>query len=191
MKRYDLVVVGAGPAGLMAAKTASEYGLSVALLERKKDICKITRACGMMIVSLSGTYLGERVILNAEQNRLCFPVYGFSIPYDGPYRNFYSWQLFSYNGEIVQLGDYESNKRKGESGRVSATYDKSTLLRCLLREAKANSVEVFSGKTVIDARPAKDGGRIFTSDGDVFEGKYVIAADGRISRIAKSLGLNK
>ena len=121
MKRYDLVVIGAGPAGLMAAKTASEYGLSVALLERKKDICKITLACGMMIVSLSGTYMGERVILNAEKKRLCFPVYGFSIPYDGPYRNFYSWQLLSYNGEIVQLGDYKTNKSKGEEGRVSAT----------------------------------------------------------------------
>lgn len=191
MKRYDLVVVGAGPAGLMAAKTAGEYGLSVALIERKKDICKITRACGMMIVSLSGTYLGERVILNDEQNRLCFPAYGFSIPYNGPHRNFYSWQLLSYNGEMVQLGDYESNKRKGVSGRVSATYDKSILLKCLLREAQAYSVDVYPGKTVVDARSTKDGARVITSDGNTFEGRYVIAADGRISRIAKVLGLNK
>ena len=114
MKKYDLVIVGAGPAGLMAAKTAGEYGLSVALLERKKDICKITRACGMMLISLSGPYLGERLIFNAEKNLLCFPAYGFTIPYNGPYRNFYSWQLLSYNGEKVQLGDYERNKSKGD-----------------------------------------------------------------------------
>ena len=191
MKKYDLVVVGAGPAGLMAARTAGEYGLTVALLERKQDICKITRACGMMIVSLSGPYLGERVTLNTAQKRLCFPAYGFTIPYDGPYRNFYSWQLFSYHGEKVQLGDYEANKRKGESGRVSATYDKSTLLKCLLSESLANSVDIFPGKTVIDARTTTEGGRVMTSDGDTFEGRYVIAADGRISRVARALGMNK
>ena len=33
-KRYDVIVVGAGPAGLMAARTAAENGLSVALLDR-------------------------------------------------------------------------------------------------------------------------------------------------------------
>jgi flavin-dependent dehydrogenase len=37
-KKYDLVIVGAGPAGLMAAKVAGEYGLTVALLERKTNI---------------------------------------------------------------------------------------------------------------------------------------------------------
>ena len=191
MKRYDLVVVGAGPAGLMAAKTASEYGLSVALLERKQDIGKITRACGMMVVSLSGPYLGERVTLNTEKKLFCFPAYGFTLPYDGPYRNFFSWQLLSNGGEKVQLGDYAANKGKGESGRVSATYDKTTLLRCLLRDVKANGVKVFSGKTVIDAQSLHEGARVITSDGTIFEGRYIVAADGRISRIAKALGMNR
>jgi flavin-dependent dehydrogenase len=191
MKRYDLVVVGGGPAGLMAARTAGGYGLSVALLERKKEVCKITRACGMMIVSLSGPYIGERVILNTTQGRLCFPRYGFSIPYDGLYRNFYSWQLFSYSGAMIQLGDYRLNRSEGERGRVSATYDKSTLLHCLLQEAEANSVEVFPGKTVIDARHTRGGAQVITSDGAIFEGRYVIGADGRVSRIARVLGINK
>ena len=40
-KMYDLIVVGAGPAGLMASKVAAEGGLSVLLVERKKDISKV------------------------------------------------------------------------------------------------------------------------------------------------------
>ena len=35
--KYDLIVVGGGPSGLEAAKTASENGLRVALLEMKTN----------------------------------------------------------------------------------------------------------------------------------------------------------
>ena len=41
--KYDIIVVGTGPAGLMAAKTAGEQGLKVVLIERRKDITKWTR----------------------------------------------------------------------------------------------------------------------------------------------------
>ena len=51
---FDLVIIGAGPAGLTAAKTAAENGLSVALLERKEKVHDILRLCGMMLVTLSG-----------------------------------------------------------------------------------------------------------------------------------------
>ncbi len=43
--KYDVIVVGAGPAGLMAAKTAAEDGLKVLLIERKKEITEINRLC--------------------------------------------------------------------------------------------------------------------------------------------------
>ena len=35
---YDVVVVGAGPAGSMAAKTAAENGLNVLLVEKRQEI---------------------------------------------------------------------------------------------------------------------------------------------------------
>ncbi len=59
--KYDVIIVGAGPAGLMAAKTAGENGLKVALIERKEIITDINRACSMMVVTLTGKYLdGQR-----------------------------------------------------------------------------------------------------------------------------------
>ncbi|MEE8618947.1 MAG: FAD-dependent oxidoreductase [Dehalococcoidales bacterium] len=43
--KYDLIVAGGGPGGLMAAKTAAEDGLKVILVERRKDFADFRRAC--------------------------------------------------------------------------------------------------------------------------------------------------
>ncbi|MGL4732802.1 MAG: FAD-dependent oxidoreductase, partial [Fusobacteriaceae bacterium] len=40
MKKYDLVVVGAGPAGIFAAIEVAEQGKKVLLLEKNKKIGK-------------------------------------------------------------------------------------------------------------------------------------------------------
>ena len=44
--KFDLLVVGAGPAGSMAAKTAANAGLKVALLEKRQEIGEPIRCAG-------------------------------------------------------------------------------------------------------------------------------------------------
>ncbi|MBW2221453.1 MAG: FAD-dependent monooxygenase [Deltaproteobacteria bacterium] len=185
-KEYDLIVVGAGPAGLMAAKTAGENGLNVALIERKERITDINRACSMMLVSLAGKYLEERVILNVREKRLCFPWYGF-----GPHQDFYTWVIYAHNGHKIQLGDYQTNVKKGEAGRATTVYNKEVLLKGLLKEINALKVDVFHPYNVV--RTVKEGGkvRVVTREGTSFKGTFVIGADGRASRLASTLGLNR
>ena len=65
-KKYDLVIVGAGPGGAMAAKTAGENGLKTALLERKTNPAKIARGCAMMFAIESDYYFAERMYFNDE-----------------------------------------------------------------------------------------------------------------------------
>ena len=36
--RYDVLIIGAGPAGSIAAKTAAEKGLDVLLIEKRQEI---------------------------------------------------------------------------------------------------------------------------------------------------------
>ncbi len=187
---YDLIVVGAGPAGLMAAKTAGEHGLKVALIDRKNTISDINRACSMMVVTLTGRYLGERVSINTRDKRMCFPVYGFSIPYTGKHQNFYSWSIYSYKGNKIQLGDYEKNEKIGEKGRMSATYDKSALLKCLLLECEKYKVDVYPGYNVTGTQTSKGVVTVHTGEGAKFKSTFVIGADGRASRLAKTLGKN-
>jgi flavin-dependent dehydrogenase len=47
MTDYDVIVVGAGPAGLMAARKAAEKGAKVLLIEKNKTLG--ARACGEAI----------------------------------------------------------------------------------------------------------------------------------------------
>jgi flavin-dependent dehydrogenase len=191
-KLYDLIVVGAGPAGIMAAKVAAQNGLSVVLVERKDTIPAITRSCATMFAIEDDYFFGERMFFNDKQKRLVFPVNGFSVNYDGPHKNFYGQMLYAPDGKTcLKIGDYEENLKKGDSGRLSVVYDKETLLRGMLREAKEAGAEIIPGMNVSGVTRNGKTLSVTTMTDDTFEGTFVIAADGLNSRIAEVLELNK
>jgi digeranylgeranylglycerophospholipid reductase len=187
-KRYDAVVIGAGPAGLMAAKTLAENGFAIALLERKQSIARIRRADGGAIGI--NEYLYDRLVLfNAHHKKFCFPVDGFSVPYDGPYANIYGFQMYSPGKKRILFGDWEEAKRRGDEVRVGISISKEALLSGLLEDCRCGGVEVFPGINLTDIRKTRDS-VLVNGDGQLFEGSFVIAADGVNSRTVRLLGLN-
>jgi len=189
-KKYDVIVVGAGPAGLVAAKAAGEDGLEVALLERKSDITVMDRACGQTLDSANEYLHHDLYRCNVRDKRISFPAHGFSVKYDGPYRNAYAWYMYSPNGNRIQAGVVEEQKKKGDYGKNTTVVDKEILFRCLLEEARACSVEVFPGVNVEKVTSTAEGVKVEGS-GQSFDGSYLIAADGINSRIAQMMGFNK
>jgi flavin-dependent dehydrogenase len=189
-QKYDLVIVGAGPGGAMAAKTAGENGLKTAILERKTNPAEITRGCAMMFAIEDDYYFAERMYYNKKNKKMIFPVNGFTVDYDGPTHNYYAWHFYAPDGKTrLEFGNYEDSIKKADRGRLSFVYDKGRLIGGLMKDAEKNGVDIFTGVNVDRVEKTGKGVRV-TGNGDTFEGTFVIGADGINSRVAELMGFN-
>ena len=155
-KVYDLIIVGAGPAGLMAAKVAGENGLKTALIERKKDITKIRRSDGGGL-GLKEYLFNQLLIYNPRDKRFCIPTCGFSLKYDGPIKSIFGFRIYSPGGNYIALGDWKEMKKDPEKNRVGVALDKGLLLKTLLEEIKEKpDVDVYGGTNVTNVEKTGD-----------------------------------
>jgi flavin-dependent dehydrogenase len=188
-KNYDLLVIGGGPAGLMAAKTAAEMGLEVCVVERKKTLQRITRTCCASFY-LEADYMSETT--QFEKGKLHFPRTGFSVDYSGsfwPIREKFGFSPGGYKWHMVRFESPDYSK----DTPLSVVLDKEALLGGLLDEVKGLGVEVMTGVRAERIENAKDGVRVeIKRHGQPVSlgGKKGVVADGVNSRMVDTLGLN-
>ncbi|MBW2653002.1 MAG: FAD-dependent monooxygenase, partial [Deltaproteobacteria bacterium] len=151
---YDVIIVGAGPGGAMAAKVAGENGLNAALIERKTDIKTIRRIC-TMIINIDEENFGEYITYNYRDKRFVFPHNGFSIKYDGPFRNVYGFHIVTPCGNRFRIGDSDKGK-SGEQPPVGLMIDKGLWCQIMVDEAKENGVDVFTNTNINNVRKESD-----------------------------------
>jgi flavin-dependent dehydrogenase len=192
MSSTDLIVIGSGPAGLVAAKTAAEQGLKVTLVEMKKDIPKVTRTCAQ-ILYLShiggGQAYTKPIRLEMEtdgKTRIVFPDINLAVTYNGLLRACYEWRNLSPNGCCVYT---VRNKLWG------FVFDKEVLLRGLLDEVQKLGVTVHAQTRAVNAENTQKGAKVEIKDTreqlTTLEARYAIVANGVNSGIVENLGLNK
>ena len=182
-KEYDLTIAGAGPAGLMAAVTAAQEGLEVALIERKTKISSIKRSCCTALINEPGTH---EEFVTLEDNKIVFHRSDFSVPYEGPAIPLKQLIKFSPKGNKFVV---ERNEDP-----VAIALNKECILEGLLKKAKELGVTILSGTHALKAENVDSKVIITVKQDDKtsdITSKTAIAADGVNSRIVESFGLNK
>jgi len=167
MEKTDLIIIGAGAAGLMAGVAAGELGLKTLLLERKHKPGRKLLMCGNARCNLTTNISKERMI-----QMLGEPVADFLTPALLAFSPADLQRWFAANGlrTIVKTG----NKVYPHTERAS---DVLTLFSDLLREKKV-SLATSAPVELVEKRA--DGFLIKTRNFSV-ESRYLLIATGGIS----------
>ncbi|MFC2103473.1 NAD(P)/FAD-dependent oxidoreductase [Bacteroidota bacterium] len=162
---YDIVVVGAGPAGSMAARYAAQQGVSVLVLEKDRDVGYPVR-CGEAV-----SRAGVEEFINPDERWIRAHITKFS--FIAPNGNEVSLQFDSeQEGYVLErrIFDYELAKTAVDEGAR------------ILTRAYVNGLMFEDGKVC---------GVKYEHNGEQKEinAKIVIAADGVESRVGRWAGL--
>ena len=198
---HDLAIVGAGPAGLYTAICAAKKGLKVAIIEKRKDISKMTRYCSEHII-LEENYNGDTITVETGQKELNKQGWIDADSVNKIKSTNYGWEL-TYKGPLCPVRDkfYYSRNLKHNAHFAWADkhpfawkYDKAGLLQQLLDQVLALGVEFLNETTCYEAVDAPEGVTLkCVKQGKRFKmyAKKVVAADGASAQVAQSLGMNE
>jgi digeranylgeranylglycerophospholipid reductase len=161
--KYDVVVVGGGYGGLIAAQQAAKQGAKTLLLEKEKIIGEHVRSTGAI-------HLKAIEAFNIDESVLANPVYG--------------GKIYAPNGKSITL-DF-----KKVSGYMT---NKKAFFALLAKRAEESGVKIVTSSPVRDVIKEGDQikGVVAESNGKKSKigASIVVAADGMPSVVSKKTGL--
>ena len=192
MGRCDIVVIGAGPGGLVAARAAADRGMKVVLVESKKEVATITRTCAQIFylthIGSGQAYTGPvKIDIRAGNNvKLVFTDMDLSVDYNGIARACYDWRFLSPGGTCVctarnNLWGFVLNKGQLLQGLCDEVAGRGVEMRMETRALNVENTDTGVSVTVRDKSGKKE---------TIYAQKAVVA-NGINSRLVEKLGLNK
>jgi digeranylgeranylglycerophospholipid reductase len=163
IRKADVIVVGAGPAGSTAAEQAALKGADVVIIERRAEVGVPVRC-------------GEYIPHGEEISRIFTKVQEVEETFDFP-SNLVKREL-----EAIRI--FTPKLRRYDIPFLGFTTDRTEFDQHLAQKAVKAGAELIT-KCAFQGR---EGNRIFTSQGEM-EAKVLIGADGPGSKVARSLGL--
>ncbi|MBU4176043.1 MAG: NAD(P)/FAD-dependent oxidoreductase [Actinobacteria bacterium] len=180
MKRYDLIVVGGGPGGSVAAKTAAESGLKTIVLER-------------------GIKPGDKNVSGTGLSPKCFRDFDFMKQMDFPRTRVATMATLHYsdaeNVEKLNFSFSPSARGPYPEAREFLTKNvyRSDLDPWLAGLANEAGAEFRTATRVSSVNRGVDGKitGVVTDSGEKIHGDIIIGADGVISTVARTAGIRE
>jgi flavin-dependent dehydrogenase len=163
MKSFDVVIIGAGLAGLQCAKMLGGRGVKVLLVDRKTDLTKGIHTTGIFV----------RKTLE-----------DFDFPIGTLGKAVRNVKLYSPKLKQITL---ESDKDEFRVGKMGNLY------KSFLQDCVNNGVHFANGTRYVSAKTGAQTLVKLEKNGEMFEvrTKILVGADGAVSRVAKDLGLDE
>jgi geranylgeranyl reductase family protein len=159
--KYEVVVVGAGPAGSTAAKFLSEKGVKVLLIDKSKF--PRDKPCGGAL----SFWLFDRYPYANDKDLI----------------ESYSYGIYLHSSSLQHKLTTETDEP------FTALVLRKKFDHGFLKKAVDSGAEFIGGKRVKDIRIINDNARVVLDDGTSIDSALLIGADGVSSIIAKKVGL--
>lgn len=165
LPRWEVVVVGAGAAGLLAATRAAERGRKTLLVEKN-------RKPGVKILMSGGTRCNLTHATDPQ---------GIVAAFGRPGRFLHSALAALPPDDLVALIEAEGVSTKvEETGKIFPTSDRaSDVLAALMRRLRRSGCELALGEPVVDLAPCGDGLRLTTGERTLQAERVILTTGGR------------
>ncbi|MBT2144818.1 MULTISPECIES: 5-demethoxyubiquinol-8 5-hydroxylase UbiM [unclassified Rhodanobacter] len=172
---FDIVVIGAGPAGLCFARSLAGSGLRIALVERQEEAALIAPADD-----------GREIAITHHSQRLLREL--------GLWARLHQEEIGTLRDAMVLDGDDRDGLmfRHDEAGREQLGWllSNHAIRRAAYEEVMTlPEVERITGARVGAVRTGAGGAEVGLDNGDTLRAQLVVAADSRFSDTRRSMGI--
>lgn len=167
---YDIIIVGAGPAGSTTARVAAARGLSVLLVDKRQELGAPIQCSG----AVSHHALNNAGI-TADQEFVSTSIYGFKV-YDS-------------NGDSVEIDYRKIDSKKYQSGSLGYVVDRRRFDRYLMMLAERSGAEAWLKTEAMGYEPDPNGSAKIHlkrfGQPISLTAKVIVGADGLQSQVGK------